>query len=133
MVAGLFMLGFPTETEEELRATVDFAMRSRLTTAYFFCVVPQPQTPLYETAYRENPEAVVAAARDEEEGENYRSANTWYERATGFPLNQYIERTYRRFYLTPRRLSRVIRRVPPRSWWLGFQRLFQTVVLRDAP
>jgi radical SAM superfamily enzyme YgiQ (UPF0313 family) len=133
MVAGFFMLGFPSETREELDATVEFAMRSRLTTAYFFCVVPQPKTPLWETAAREAPEAVLLASRDEEEGENYRSASTWYERAYGFPLNRYIERTYRRFYLRPRRLLRVLRRVPPRSWWLGSQRLLRTVAFRDAP
>jgi radical SAM superfamily enzyme YgiQ (UPF0313 family) len=133
MVAGFFMLGFPTETVEEMEATLDFALRSRLTTAYFFCVVPQPKTPMWELARREAPEAMDAASRDEEEGANYRSAMTWYERAYGFPLGRFIDRAYRRFYLTPRRVSRVIRRVPAKSWWLGSQRLFNTLVLRDVP
>lgn len=133
MVAGFFMLGFPTETVEEMQATVDFALRSRLTTAYFFCVVPQPETPMYELAKREAPEALEAAARDEEEGANYRSSLTWYERAYGFPLSRYIDQTYRRFYLTPRRVARVVRRVPPKSWWLGTQRLVKTLVFRDFP
>jgi anaerobic magnesium-protoporphyrin IX monomethyl ester cyclase len=45
---GYFMLGFPTETEEELRATVDFAANSRLHTALFFVVVPFKGTDLYD-------------------------------------------------------------------------------------
>ena len=39
-VEGFFMLGFPTETEEELRATIDFACKSRLHEALFFLVNP---------------------------------------------------------------------------------------------
>lgn len=133
MVAGLFMLGFPTETVDEMKATVDFAMRSSLTTAYFFCVIPQPATPMYDLAKREAPEALNAAWQDEEQGANYRSVQTWYERAYGFPLSRYVESVYRRFYLTPKRLWRVVRRVPPKSWWLGSQRLVRTIVLRDSP
>ncbi|MBW2447813.1 MAG: radical SAM protein, partial [Deltaproteobacteria bacterium] len=132
MAAGFFMLGFPTETVEEMKATVDFALRSRLTTAYFFCVVPQPATPMYELAKGEAPEALEAAWRDEEEGANYRSSLTWYERAYGFPLSKFIDQTYRRFYLRPSRMARVVRRVPPKSWWLGSQRLFKTIALRDS-
>ena len=45
---GYFMLGFPTETEEELRATVDFAVNSRLHSAFFFAVVPFKGTDLYD-------------------------------------------------------------------------------------
>jgi radical SAM superfamily enzyme YgiQ (UPF0313 family) len=37
---GFFMLGFPTETEEELRKTIKFAIKSKLHTAYFFIVTP---------------------------------------------------------------------------------------------
>jgi anaerobic magnesium-protoporphyrin IX monomethyl ester cyclase len=48
---GYFMLGFPTETREELKATIDFAVKSRLHTAYFFVVVPFRGTKLYEMAF----------------------------------------------------------------------------------
>ncbi len=133
MTAGFFMLGFPTETVEEMKATVDFAIRSRLTTGYFFCVVPQPATPMYDLARQEAPEALEAASRDEENGANYRSSLTWYERAYGFPLSKFIDRTYRRFYLAPRRLYRVFRRVLSKSWRLGSERLVKTIVFRDTP
>lgn len=47
---GFFMLGFPTETAEEARRTVDFACASELTQALFFTVVYFPGTPLLELA-----------------------------------------------------------------------------------
>lgn len=43
---GFFMLGFPTETRDELHATVDFALRSKLDRALFFIVLPFAGTPL---------------------------------------------------------------------------------------
>jgi radical SAM superfamily enzyme YgiQ (UPF0313 family) len=39
-VRGFFMLGFPTETEEELKATIDFACKSKIHVALFFLVNP---------------------------------------------------------------------------------------------
>ncbi len=39
-VRGFFMLGFPTETEEEIKATIDFACKSRMHGALFFLVNP---------------------------------------------------------------------------------------------
>ena len=37
-VQGFFMLGFPTETEEEVKATIDFACKSKIHEALFFLV-----------------------------------------------------------------------------------------------
>jgi len=48
LVKGFFMIGFPTETREEMRATIRFAMESPLFFAIFFTVVPFPKTELYE-------------------------------------------------------------------------------------
>lgn len=47
---GFFMLGFPTETEEEALATVEFAKASDLVQAMFFTVVYFPGTALYRLA-----------------------------------------------------------------------------------
>ena len=44
---GFTMLGFPTETEEDMQATLDVACNSRLHTATFFTVIPFPNTELY--------------------------------------------------------------------------------------
>jgi len=47
---GFFMLGFPTETEEEIKKTIWFAVRSKLHTAYFFIVTPFKGTELGKIA-----------------------------------------------------------------------------------
>jgi radical SAM superfamily enzyme YgiQ (UPF0313 family) len=47
---GYFMLGFPSETEEEALATVRFANECDLVLAMFFTVVYFPGTPLYRLA-----------------------------------------------------------------------------------
>lgn len=39
-VRGFFMLGFPSETEEEIKATIDFACKSKMHGALFFLVNP---------------------------------------------------------------------------------------------
>jgi anaerobic magnesium-protoporphyrin IX monomethyl ester cyclase len=45
---GYFMLGFPTETRDEIRATVDYAVNSKLHSALFFIVIPFKGTELYD-------------------------------------------------------------------------------------
>jgi radical SAM superfamily enzyme YgiQ (UPF0313 family) len=47
---GFFMLGFPTEREEEVLQTIEFAKQSALTGATFFTVVYFPGTELYRLA-----------------------------------------------------------------------------------
>lgn len=47
---GFFMLGFPTETEEELNETLNYALESSLLGATFFTVVYFPGTDLYKLA-----------------------------------------------------------------------------------
>lgn len=47
---GFFMVGFPTETLEEARQTIQFAVDSELCGATFFTVVYFPGTELYELA-----------------------------------------------------------------------------------
>jgi radical SAM superfamily enzyme YgiQ (UPF0313 family) len=46
------MLGFPTETEEEMQATIDFTLRSAAHMTFFFVVTPYEGTTLYETLER---------------------------------------------------------------------------------
>ncbi|MCB1152632.1 B12-binding domain-containing radical SAM protein [bacterium] len=48
---GFFMLGFPTETREEIQSTIDFAIRSKLNGALFFQVIPFAGTELARTYF----------------------------------------------------------------------------------
>ena len=112
LIRGFFMLGFPTETIEEIEATVDYAVRSELTQAYFFNVVPQPGTPLYDLAKQENAAALQSQALQE-----YNANTTWYAAAYGVDMRRVIKRAYFRFFvLSPRRWPRLVRMMP----WKNF-------------
>jgi anaerobic magnesium-protoporphyrin IX monomethyl ester cyclase len=50
LTRGFFMIGFPTETEEEALMTIEYAKSSDLVLAMFFTVVYFPGTPLYRLA-----------------------------------------------------------------------------------
>lgn len=127
---GFFMLGFPTETPEEIRATLDFAFRSQLTIAFFFTVTPQPATPLYDLAMEESAEALVLAERSEREAHGYRKDEAWYQRAYGYNLARTIRFAYARFFLTPRRGWQILRRIPRRYQIIGTKSFLRFVVRR---
>lgn len=126
MVRGFFMLGFPTETREEIESTVRLALGSRLTFGYFFTPSPQKGTPFHEIA--ESVDAAALAALPETS--DYHAAASWYERAYGYPLGKLVRRSYVRFYFHPRRLGRIVRRAPPRSLWNGLKQMLSLVTNR---
>jgi len=49
---GFFMMGFPTETEQDLEQTHKFALETTLNTAQFFIANPFPDTELYKLGVR---------------------------------------------------------------------------------
>ena len=51
--AGTFMLGFPWETIDDMKKTVEFAIKINPTYAQFTIVTPYPGTPLYQEAMRD--------------------------------------------------------------------------------
>jgi radical SAM superfamily enzyme YgiQ (UPF0313 family) len=106
-VQGAFMLGFPTETPDEIEATIRYAVRSRLSLVHFFSVIPQPQTPIYSIAYNASPEATLKMA-DDERGMSYGAPKPWYYRAYNYDLEGKISFAYLRFYLTPWRIRRYL-------------------------
>ncbi len=114
-IAGFFMLGFPTESESELEATVEFAKNSKVSLAYFFSVVPQPQTPLYELAQKECHESLEVIRKNELEGGSYRSNEPWYSLAYNYELATFIRRANIRVYSNPFRLGKLLYRWPKAS------------------
>jgi len=63
---GFTMLGFPTETEEDMQATVDVACNSRLHTATFFTVVPFPGTELHDYVAKHAPDKLKGISYEAE-------------------------------------------------------------------
>ena len=53
------MLGFPTETEEEMKQTIDVTCGSAPHTVSFFTVTPFPNTPLYDFVMKTHPEKLA--------------------------------------------------------------------------
>ncbi|MCC7517254.1 MAG: B12-binding domain-containing radical SAM protein [Pseudomonadales bacterium] len=125
-----FMLGFPTETAEELEATINFALTTPMTLAYFFTVIPQPNTPLFGLALKEN-EAITLDSAKVDSG-SYRGYTSWYERVYGYPLGKVIRRANMRFYFTPRRVVQALKHWSLRSLWVTFRVFLQVVFNRTA-
>ncbi|MCX5682228.1 MAG: radical SAM protein, partial [Planctomycetota bacterium] len=103
---GFFMIGFPGETEEEIRRTIEFARNSRLITANFSLVKLFPGTALYEKFGKPSakPQNGYSFSYDLV-GANLTEVND--ER-----LMQLRALAYRRFYLKPRRIWDVWRFTP---------------------
>ncbi|HON58857.1 MAG TPA: radical SAM protein [Smithella sp.] len=64
---GFAMLGFPTETAEEMQMTIDIICSSKLHTASFFTVTPFPNTELYRIIERMSPEKLSRVKYDDVE------------------------------------------------------------------
>jgi len=127
LVKGFFMLGFPTETPEEMQATVDFAVRSRLSHAVFNLVVPQPGTPLYDEAARENRAALERIILHD-----YYAATSWYAEAYGVEIHKVRARAYMRFYLSsPWRWWRLIQGMSTKDLFRGFYYWARKVFVRN--
>lgn len=56
---GFVMLGFPTETAEEMQTSVDVACASALHTASFFIVTPFPNTEVYHLAMKTHKDTLL--------------------------------------------------------------------------
>jgi anaerobic magnesium-protoporphyrin IX monomethyl ester cyclase len=125
LVRGFFMLGFPSETRRELFSTVWYALRSHLSFAAFFSVIPQPETPLYDIAKKVDADALAPVNQDD-----YYQGRSWYELATGFPLHYVTTFAVLAFYfLSPLRMLRILRSIP--MWNFGhIGRQFVSFLLR---
>jgi len=107
---GAFMLGFPTETAEEARHTVDAAVRSSLHTAAFYRVVPFKGTYLAELAEADGKEIERTFERFE-----FHKTKLNVSRMSDEVLDRCKKSAYRRFYLDPRRMVRTLRLLPNKT------------------
>jgi len=106
---GFTMLGFPTETEEELQQTVDVACGSKLHTATFFTVTPYPNTELYDRVLETHPEKLAGLSYDDKD---YTGIRVNLSAVPDEVLYAHQRRAWRRFYLDPARIMRIVRDYP---------------------
>ncbi len=96
-----FMLGFPGETEEQLRKTIDFALKLDPNYVQFAVTIPLPGTELYRMAFEkglftEDPWREFAR----HPAPDFRPPG-WYEIFSEEELEEFLDLAYRRFYIRP--------------------------------
>ncbi len=106
---GYFMIGFPTETYEEAKATIHFAIRSSLHRALFYIPIPFAGTGL----------AGMAAKAIKEKNINVNLQKLSYFKnslnlsvMSDDELHRSFRMAYRRFYLHPRRILKLFMHHP---------------------
>ncbi len=107
LTQGNFMVGFPTETYEEMRATVEWSLRSPLHLANYFRVIPLAGTPMVSAI---SPKARALAADPTQHDINHTRINM-----TEVPsdrIESLRRHAYRAFHADPRRLARLARVMP---------------------
>jgi len=104
---GFFMLGFPTETKEEVEMTIDYACSSKLNTAGFFVLQPYPGTDIWNQIREMGIDLEFNA-----ETMNYFQSNYKVSELTPDELAQAVKRANRRFYINPARTLSTLARLP---------------------
>lgn len=103
VTVGFFILGFPTETREEMQMTIDYACRSAIHVADFFYLNPYPGT------------AIAAEYVQKLDGlryDDFSAMPTNLSAVHDVELRRMMRRAYRQFYVSPRRLWRILEVVP---------------------
>ncbi|MEW6685217.1 MAG: radical SAM protein, partial [Candidatus Edwardsbacteria bacterium] len=121
LVNGFFMIGFPTETLEEIQQTINFSLHSKLHTQGLFEVVPFPGTELYTIAKK-----VYPPLFDENLAKmTFYTPSSFYKEVTGIDLRKISKRSSRRFYFSnPWRIIRFF-------WLIPKKTLFDPILLRQ--
>ncbi|MFC2091411.1 B12-binding domain-containing radical SAM protein [Elusimicrobiota bacterium] len=102
-----FMIGFPTETEQEINETIEFACASPLIFASFFIVNPHKGTRLFDLA-----SGVCENIKIDFKDLNYYSKCDDYGSRTGISLRKVQSTAYRRFFFNPARIRKILQRIP---------------------
>ncbi|MBM3250097.1 MAG: B12-binding domain-containing radical SAM protein [Candidatus Omnitrophica bacterium] len=111
--SGFFMLGFPTEKKEELKLTLDFALRSHLAMGVFFMVIPFAGTQLGEGI--KNKSAGLAPVRQFD----YFSSTFNLSGVGRFYLFWFHKIAWLRFYLGRRRMGYFLKHINAKNFILA--------------
>lgn len=105
---GFFMMGYPTETEEELQSTIDFAVKSRLHLASFHVTNPFPGTAIHQEF------KALGKLREDINPIDYEYVGAPFN-GSNIPdkrFHQMFRQAYFRFYFRPTRIVRILRDRP---------------------
>lgn len=107
---GFFMLGFPTETFEEMKQTIAYAVHSKMLRALFFSVVPFPRTELFEIAKRAYPH--YDFSYEFSPTMYYWAEKPFYNKVSDIDVEALTHKAWMSFYLKPWRMWNLILRLP---------------------
>lgn len=108
---GFFMTGFPTETESELRETLNFAFESRLHLALFFRVIPFKGTDIHSLFLKNGKMVEARGSTDYEFLGNLFNGSEVPDSL----FNMLVGSAYTGFYENPLRIFRICRDWPTRQ------------------
>ncbi len=98
---GFFMIGFPTETEEEIRQTIDYAAGSNLATANFSIVQMFPGTDLSNSFLKDTHD------NDSDFSFSYDFSPSGTDKVSSSSLKKLQKTAMLRFYVNPSRVWRI--------------------------
>lgn len=105
---GFAMLGYPTETEDDLQTTIDVACASALHTISFFTLIPFPNTPIYDMAIQTYPEVLRSINYTDS---NYANSRVNVSDVPDDVLWHYQRMANKRFF-NFKRITRIVRDYP---------------------
>jgi radical SAM superfamily enzyme YgiQ (UPF0313 family) len=123
IASGYFILGFPTETREEMQQTIDFAANSRLDNAYFFKFND------FLGYYYQNEEGKGGVSQQalQEADLHFFSPNDITQQMPKEEINVLLLEAQHRFYLNFRRVARGFLVAPEK--WAYVKNLVQTFAI----
>lgn len=126
-----FMLGFPTQTRDEILDTIRFAADSNLDVGYFFKATPYPGSPFFDATNTD-----LADGPDHYADLHFYSVDRSYGEVEATELNRLLLFAQQTFYLKFRRLWRGFRKTPRKRIYLKnlmtlFALVLQGILVRN--
>ena len=108
VIHGTFILGLPVETKETIEQTIRYAMELDVFSIQVSLAAPYPGTELYEMA-RQNGWFAKRDKTDIVHGDGLQQSTLEYPGLSKEEIFEAVEQFYRRYYLRPKPILRIIR------------------------
>jgi len=106
-ITGLFIVGYPTETEEDILKTIEYAKSIKINKAAFTAFLPLPGSPIYN-------ELKASGKIDKEDWKNfsyYVAPKSYMAEVSTERLNQLLKKAFKSFYFRPAQIYYMIKNI----------------------
>ena len=124
---GFFMIGFPTETKEEIENTINFANTLPLTRANFTKVTPLPGTELFDLWV----EKYADGGKIDWKTFNYYQFDADWSECSFDEIAKLQTKAAIKFYARPDRFIKIMVQLKPAQYLPGFKRLIKILIGTD--